>query len=184
MNEHERWAELAQQLRVDSVRAAEAGGSGHPTSSMSAAELMAVLASKYLHYEFDKPENPNNDHLIFSKGHASPLLYALYKAVGAIAVNDLVEVGSTVQFHVRDAATADEDLQHLLHGHLADGALLFTCNGRGTRLFGRAHHDAAVLDEQVGAPAAGFFAAGEFGPVGGRNFVHGFTASIALLREH
>lgn len=102
---------------------------------------------------------------------------------GAIAVNDLVEVGSTVQFHVRDAATADEDLQHLLAGHHADGALLFTCNGRGTRLFGRAHHDAAVLDEQVGAPAAGFFAAGEFGPVGGRNFVHGFTASIALLRE-
>ncbi len=102
---------------------------------------------------------------------------------GAIAVNDLVAVGTTVQFHVRDAATADEDLRHLLAGHDADAALLFTCNGRGVRLFGTSDHDAGVLHERVGAPAAGFFAAGEFGPVGGRNFVHGFTASIALLRE-
>ena len=101
---------------------------------------------------------------------------------GAIAVNDLVEVGGTVQFHVRDAATADEDLRQMLTGHQAEAALLFTCNGRGVRLFGTADHDAAVLDEQLGAPTAGFFAAGEFGPVGGRNFVHGFTASIALLR--
>ena len=102
---------------------------------------------------------------------------------GAIAVNDVVSVGTTVQFHVRDANTADEDLQQLLHGHHADGALLFTCNGRGVRLFGSPHHDAAVVEDHVGAPTAGFFAAGEFGPVGGRNFVHGFTASIALLRE-
>ena len=102
---------------------------------------------------------------------------------GAIAVNDLVEVGTTVQFHVRDAATADEDLRHLLAGRDADAALLFTCNGRGVRLFGTPDHDAGVLDERVGAPAAGFFAAGEFGPIGRRNFIHGFTASIALLRE-
>ncbi|MDP9071023.1 MAG: FIST C-terminal domain-containing protein [Actinomycetota bacterium] len=102
---------------------------------------------------------------------------------GAIAVNDLVTVGTTVQFHVRDAATADEDLRHLLAGHDADAALLFTCNGRGVRLFGTSDHDAAVLHERVGVPSAGFFAAGEFGPIGGRNFVHGFTASIALLRE-
>lgn len=102
---------------------------------------------------------------------------------GALAVNDVVEVGATVQFHVRDAVTADEDLRHLLRGHQADAALLFTCNGRGTRLFGEPDHDAAVLDERLGAPTAGFFAAGEFGPVGGRNFVHGFTASIALLRQ-
>jgi small ligand-binding sensory domain FIST len=102
---------------------------------------------------------------------------------GAIAVNDLVEVGTTVQFHVRDAASADEDLRHLLAGRDADAALLFTCNGRGIRLFGTPDHDAGVLDERVGVPAAGFFAAGEFGPIGGRNFVHGFTASIALLRE-
>ena len=102
---------------------------------------------------------------------------------GAIAVNDLVPVGATVQFHVRDAASADEDLRQLLAGRRADGALLFTCNGRGLHLFGAPDHDAGVLDEQVGVPAAGIFAAGEFGPVGGRNFVHGFTASIALFRE-
>ncbi len=101
----------------------------------------------------------------------------------AIAVNDVVEVGTTVQFHVRDATTADEDLRHLLRTREADGALLFTCNGRGVRLFGRPDHDALVMEDSVGAPTGGFFAAGEFGPVGGRNFVHGFTASVALLRE-
>ena len=102
---------------------------------------------------------------------------------GVIAVDDLVPVGSTVQFHVRDAATADEDLRHLLVGREADAALLFTCNGRGMHLFGSPHHDAGVLQERIGVPTAGFFAAGEFGPVGGRNFVHGFTASIALFRD-
>ncbi len=105
------------------------------------------------------------------------------QATGAIAVNDVIEVGTTVQFHVRDAATADEDLRHLLAGRQADGALLFTCNGRGMRLFGAPDHDAGVLDERVGVPVGGFFAAGEFGPIGGRNFVHGFTASIALFKE-
>jgi small ligand-binding sensory domain FIST len=106
------------------------------------------------------------------------------RQVGAIAVGDVIEVGSTVQFHVRDAATADEDLHAALDGRGdADGALLFTCNGRGRHLFGTPHHDADVFDEEVGAPVAGFFAAGEFGPVGGRNFLHGFTASIALFRD-
>ena len=101
---------------------------------------------------------------------------------GAIAVNDYVEVGTTVQYHVRDAGTADEDLRHLLSGQTADAALVFTCNGRGIRLFGEPDHDAQVVDDALdGAPAAGFFAAGEFGPVGGRNFVHGFTASVALF---
>ncbi|HEX2064594.1 MAG TPA: transketolase [Acidimicrobiales bacterium] len=102
MSEHERWAELAQQLRVDSVRAADAGGSGHPTSSMSAAELTAVLLAKYLRYDFDRPDNPNNDHLVFSKGHASPLLYALYKAVGAIDEEELLsyrKFGSRLEGH-------------------------------------------------------------------------------------
>lgn len=102
---------------------------------------------------------------------------------GAIAIDDLVPVGATVQFHVRDASTADEDMRQLLDGRRADAALLFTCNGRGRQLFGMPDHDAGVLEERVGVPAAGFFAAGEFGPVGGRNFVHGFTASIALFRE-
>ncbi len=102
---------------------------------------------------------------------------------GAIVVDEFVPVGATVQFHVRDAATADEDLRQLLAGREAGGALVFTCNGRGSHLFGAPDHDALVLDERVGAPAAGFFAAGEFGPVGGRNFLHSFTASIALFRD-
>jgi transketolase len=94
--------ELAQQLRVDSVRAAAAANSGHPTSSMSAADLMAVLFTKYLRYDFDAPENSANDHLVFSKGHASPLLYALYKAAGAIDDEELLtfrEFGSRLEGH-------------------------------------------------------------------------------------
>jgi small ligand-binding sensory domain FIST len=103
---------------------------------------------------------------------------------GALAVGELCDVGSTVQFHVRDAVTADEDLRALLAGQAADGALLFTCNGRGTRLFGSPDHDAeTVTDALGGVPLAGFFCAGEIGPVGSRNFLHGFTASVALLRS-
>src|SRR6201990_2342996 len=86
----ELWRELGQQLRVDSIRAAAVTNSGHPTSSMSAADLMAVLLAKYLHYDFDDPDNPDNDHLVFSKGHASPLLYSMYKAAGAITDEELL----------------------------------------------------------------------------------------------
>ncbi len=102
MSENERWSELGQQLRVDSVRAAAAAGSGHPTSSMSAADLMAVLLAKYLRYDFDRPAEPLNDHLIFSKGHASPLLYSLYKAAGAISDEEMLsfrKLGSRLQGH-------------------------------------------------------------------------------------
>ena len=93
MTDKERWQELGQQLRVDSVRAAAAAGSGHPTSSMSAADLMAVLLDKYLRYDFDDPDNPANDHLIFSKGHASPLVYSPFKAAGAISDEELLTFG-------------------------------------------------------------------------------------------
>jgi transketolase len=102
MTEHELWHELAQQLRVDSVRAAAGTKSGHPTSSMSAADLMAVLLAKYLRYDFDAPENPANDHLIFSKGHASPLLYSMYRAAGAISEEELLSFrrfGSRLEGH-------------------------------------------------------------------------------------
>ena len=100
--DREQLHELAQQLRVDSVRAAAAAGSGHPTSSMSAADLMAVLMSGYLRYDFSAPENPANDHLVFSKGHASPLLYGMYKMAGAISDEELLtfrEFGSRLQGH-------------------------------------------------------------------------------------
>ena len=101
---------------------------------------------------------------------------------GAIAVGDTIEVGRTVQFQVRDAGSADEDLRDLLTSAQADAALLFTCNGRGQRLFGDADHDAGVVDQLLGPlPVAGCFCAGELGPVGARNFLHGFTASLALF---
>ena len=108
---------------------------------------------------------------------------------GAIAVGEEIAVGRTVQFHVRDAESADEDLQRtlareaaVLGGRRAAGALLFTCNGRGSRLFPGPDHDAGLIAKMLGKiPVAGFFCAGELGPVGGQNFLHAFTASIALF---
>lgn len=101
---------------------------------------------------------------------------------GALALGTEVTVGQTVQFHVRDARSADEDLRVLLTGAEAEGALLFTCNGRGRHLFGTPDHDAGVVQEMVGSvPVAGGFFAGEFGPVGGRSYLHGFTASALLF---
>jgi small ligand-binding sensory domain FIST len=105
---------------------------------------------------------------------------------GALAVGDQIRVGQTVQFHVRDADSADEDLKRTLQERLAgrpvSGALLFTCNGRGSRMFTEADHDAGLLTRMAGPmPLAGFFCAGELGPIGGKNFLHGFTASIAAF---
>jgi small ligand-binding sensory domain FIST len=105
------------------------------------------------------------------------------RSTGAIAIGDVVPVGATVQFHVRDAVSADEDLHSLLAGVRGDGALVFTCNGRGTRLFGRPDHDAEAVAGVVRGAAAGMFCAGEIGPVGQRSFVHGFTASLAIFRD-
>jgi len=102
MSESDLWRELGQQLRVDSIRAAAVTNSGHPTSSMSAADLMAVLYAKYLHYDFDSPDDPRNDHLVFSKGHASPLVYSLFKAAGAITDEELLTFrvfGSRLEGH-------------------------------------------------------------------------------------
>src|SRR5919201_6399900 len=94
--------EVGQQLRVDSIRSSTKAGSGHPTSSMSAADLMAVLLARHLQYDWGHPKEPNNDHLIFSKGHASPLLYALFKAAGAISDDEMMtfrQYGSRIQGH-------------------------------------------------------------------------------------
>ncbi len=101
---------------------------------------------------------------------------------GAIMVNEVVEVGSTLQFQVRDAVSAGEDLVQLMGSRASDAALLFTCNGRGSHLFPTPSHDASVVSDSLGGvPLAGMFCAGELGPIGGRNFVHGFTASVVLL---
>ena len=96
-------AELAAQLRVDSVRSSTSAGSGHPTSSMSAADLLAVLIGRHLRYDWDNPRSDDNDHLIFSKGHASPLLYSIYKAVGVVSDEELMtgyrRFGSRLEGH-------------------------------------------------------------------------------------
>jgi small ligand-binding sensory domain FIST len=104
------------------------------------------------------------------------------KGNGAVAVGDEIEIGATVQLHVRDADSADADLRLLLDGHDGEAALVFTCNGRGIELFGDPHHDASVVAESVGTTAvAGMFCAGEVGPVGGRSFLHGFTAVTVIF---
>jgi small ligand-binding sensory domain FIST len=111
---------------------------------------------------------------------------------GGLVIGDVVPVGRTVRFQVRDAEAADADLRELLSNFCdnpfvgpAEGALLFSCNGRGASLFGSADHDAMVLREAFDDSAvAGFFAAGEIGPVAGQNFVHGFTASVLAFTRH
>jgi len=109
-------------------------------------------------------------------------LLGVDQTTGSLAINEQVDVGQTVQFQVRDADAADEDLRCLLAGVSGAGVLLFTCNGRGTHLFPTPDHDASVVEELLGSvPLAGAFCAGEIGPVGGRNFLHGFTASVAVF---
>jgi small ligand-binding sensory domain FIST len=107
---------------------------------------------------------------------------------GALAIGERVRVGQTVRFHFRDAESADEDLREAiareLEGRRAAGALLFTCNGRGTQMFAGPDHDARTVGEMLGSPGvAGFFCGGEIGPVGGRLFVHGFTATLAVFLD-
>jgi small ligand-binding sensory domain FIST len=109
---------------------------------------------------------------------------------GAVAIGDVVQEGQTVQFHLRDAKSASDDLHFLLaadrlrHHSPPLGALLFSCCGRGEGLFGQPHHDIGVVQERLGPiPTAGFFAQGEIGSVGGRNFLHGYTASVVIFSE-
>jgi small ligand-binding sensory domain FIST len=129
----------------------------------------------------NRPEYERGDFLV------RPIIGADRKS-GAIAIGESVRVGQTVRLHVRDAASADEDLREALRVQTqalgsegAAGALLFTCNGRGSHMFEVPDHDAAALEDSLGAPTAGFFCAGEIGPVGGRNFLHGFTATMAVF---
>jgi small ligand-binding sensory domain FIST len=109
---------------------------------------------------------------------------------GAVAIGDVVQEGQTVQFHLRDAKSASDDLHCCLaadrakHKNLPLGALMFSCCGRGEGLFGHPHHDSGAVQERLGPiPTAGFFAQGEIGPVGGRNFLHGYTASVVIFSE-
>jgi small ligand-binding sensory domain FIST len=129
----------------------------------------------------NRPEYERGDFLV------RPIIGADRES-GAIAIGERVRVGQTVRLQVRDAASADEDLRHALRDQVqalgsdgAAGALLFTCNGRGSHMFDIPDHDASALEDALGAPTAGFFCAGEIGPVGGRNFLHGFTATMAVF---
>jgi small ligand-binding sensory domain FIST len=127
-----------------------------------------------------KPELGRGDFVIRN-------LVGVDRDTGAIAISDMAEVGQTVQFQVRDAESAREDLRVTLDHERASpvaGALLFSCNGRGQGMFGQPDHDIGAVHRAFGdIPVAGFFAAGELGPVAGRNFVHGFTASLLLFRN-
>jgi small ligand-binding sensory domain FIST len=129
----------------------------------------------------NRPEYERGDFLV------RPIIGADRES-GAIAIGERVRIGQTVRLQVRDAASADEDLRQALRDQAqalgsggAAGALLFTCNGRGSHMFDIPDHDASALEEALGAPTAGFFCAGEIGPVGGRNFLHGFTATMAVF---
>ncbi|MFL5907737.1 MAG: FIST N-terminal domain-containing protein [Solirubrobacterales bacterium] len=129
----------------------------------------------------NRPEYERGDFLV------RPIIGADRES-GAIAIGERVRVGQTVRLQVRDAASADEDLRETLRAQAqalgtdgAAGALLFTCNGRGSHMFEMPDHDAAALEDSLGAPTAGFFCAGEIGPVGGHNFLHGFTATMAVF---
>jgi small ligand-binding sensory domain FIST len=132
----------------------------------------------------NKPDYGRGDFLV------RPII-GIDQAAGTLAVGDRVRVGQTVRLQIRDGASADEDLRDALRsqaqaldGVPPAGALLFTCNGRGSHMFEVPDHDAAALDDALGAPAGGFFCAGEIGPVGGRNFLHGFTATMAVFPAH
>ena len=131
----------------------------------------------------NKPDYGRGDFLI--RG-----LLDVDEEANTLTVGERVRVGQTVRLQVRDGDSADEDLREALERRVREmpgppaGALVFTCNGRGTHMFGAPDHDASAIDDALhGAPAAGFFCAGEIGPVGDRNFLHGFTATLAVFAE-
>jgi len=129
----------------------------------------------------NKPEYERGDFLV------RPII-GVDSESGGLAIGERVRVGQTVRMQIRDGASADEDLRDALRaqaqalgGVRPAGALLFTCNGRGSHMFDTPDHDATAIEDALGVPAGGFFCAGEIGPVGGRNFLHGFTATMAVF---
>lgn len=168
-------AELASKPAISRLR--EAIGELDPREQSLAAQglMLGVVIDE------NQPAYERGDFLV------RPILGADAEAE-TLALGERVRVGQTVRMHVRDGATADEDLREALRiqaqalgNEGAAGALMFTCNGRGSHMFESPDHDALALEDAFGAPAAGFFCAGEIGPVGGRNFLHGFTATIAVF---
>jgi len=147
-----------------------------PEQELAAAGLMLGLV-----IDENQPDYERGDFLVRPVIGADP-------DAGSIAIGERVRVGQTVRMHVRDGASADEDLREALREGAAAlrpadaaGALLFTCNGRGAHMFSVPDHDTTAIGDALGVPVGGFFCAGEIGPVGGRNFLHGFTATMALF---
>lgn len=167
--------ELASRPALERLRAAVVDLEA-PERELAAQGLMLGIV-----IDENQPEYERGDFLVRPIVAADP-------ERGSLAVGQAVRVGQTVRMHVRDEAGADEDLRAALRlgsaamgDEGAAGALVFSCNGRGSHMFSLPDHDAAAVDDALGAPAAGFFCAGEIGPVGGRNFLHGFTATIAVF---
>lgn len=167
--------ELASRPAIERLREA-IGELGPDGQRLAAQGLMLGLV-----IDENQPEYERGDFLVRPIVGADP-------DSGSVAIGERVRVGQTVRMHVRDGAIADQDLREALRagagalgGDGAAGALLFTCNGRGSHMFEVPDHDASALEDALGAPVGGFFCAGEIGPVGGRNFLHGFTATIAVF---
>jgi small ligand-binding sensory domain FIST len=167
--------ELAGRPALDALREA--------IENLAPAEQALVASGLLLGIVIDggKPEYNQGDFLVRGVIGADP-------EAGTLTVGARVHEGTVVRLHARDATSADRDLREALGlrrealgGHPPAGSLVFTCNGRGESMFGVPDHDALALDEELGAPAAGFFAAGEIGPVGGDPFLHGFTATVAVF---
>ena len=170
-------AELASKPAIERLGEAIASLEARDQALAARGLLLGVVIDE------NRPEYERGDFLV------RPIVGADQEA-GTIAVGERVRIGQTVRVHVRDGASADEDLRAALRlqaealgSSPPAGALLFTCNGRGSHMFDVPDHDATAIEDTFGIPAAGFFCAGEIGPVGGRNFLHGFTATIALLAE-
>jgi small ligand-binding sensory domain FIST len=167
--------ELASKPAIERLREAIASLEPHEQQLAAGGLLLGIVIDE------NKPDYERGDFLVRPIVGADP-------EAGTIAAGERVRVGQTVRMHVRDGASADEDLRAALRSQVAAlgasgaaGALLFTCNGRGSHMFQVPDHDAAAIEDALGIPAGGFFCAGEIGPVGGRNFLHGFTATLAVF---
>ena len=168
--------ELAGRPALDTLREAIEGLDPHQQALVASGLLLGIVIGG------GKPDYEQGDFLVRGVIGADP-------EAGTLTVGAPVQPGTVVRLHARDAISADRDLRQALTlrrealgGGMPAGALVFTCNGRGEAMFGTPDHDAMTLEEELaGAPAAGFFAAGEIGPVGGDPFLHGFTATVAVF---
>ena len=168
-------SELASKPALDRLREVIEDLDHHEQALAAEGLLLGIVIDE------NQPEYERGDFLVRPIVGVDP-------AAGAVAVGSQMRVGQTVRIHVRDASSASDDLRDALATRAlalgsagAAGTLVFSCNGRGSHMFDEPSHDATLVADVLGAPAGGFFAAGEIGPVGGRNFLHGFTATMAVF---